>query len=91
MADKFIFVRRVRRYDEYYMVKVKEGVPDIISKVIESGYPFDNAPFDTDIHQDKFEISTTLPTEQEMEAAIKYDDFIDLTEQPCTSSAPTAQ
>ena len=80
MADKFIFVKRVIVRDEYYMVKIKDGETDILNKVMESNYPYDNNPFDTEIHQDEFELSVVLPQPDEIENAVKYSDYLDLTE-----------
>lgn len=78
---KFIFVKRVIVRDEYYMVKVNDGETDIIDKVMESNYPYDNNPFDTDTHQDDFELSVVLPQPDEIDGAVKFNDYLDLTEE----------
>ena len=77
---KYIFVKRVIVRDEYYMVKVEDGETDIINKVMESNYPYDNNPFDTEIHRDEFELSTTAPSNEEIDHAIAFSDYLDLTE-----------
>lgn len=67
---EFRWIKRDRTETLYFFVEVTKGTPS--EKIIEvfkaSNVPYDSVPDESEIHSDEFSVSTTAPTEGEIES-----------------------